>query len=480
MVPGVLSGLLGRDTTLLRAIFAAAPGSLVLLDPDGRTLLGARTILGAVSQPARTQLLAALREGEPWGGEAELHARRVRLCLVPATESASLLLVTDCTAEQELRDQLLQAQRMQAVGQLAGGIAHDFNNLLTAILGAADDLASHPSRAPDDTADIAQIRESATRGAALVRQLMAFGRQQTLQPRVLSVNDAIRRATALLQRLLAEDINLTLDLEEPGRNVRIDPVQFDQVLVNLAVNAGHAMPHGGQLTITSSHALKLRPEPVGAETIPPGRYATIEVRDTGSGIDPGLLPRIFEPFFTTRRAEGGTGLGLSTVHGIIRQSGGYLTVESTVGQGTLFRILFPRDDSVPAPIPADSHPAQAMPSPTGPILLVEDEQAVRRLAERALNRAGWQVVAAGSAAEALACLPKTIGCVVSDVVMPGMDGPTLVKTLRQRQPGLPAILMSGYADSAQRQALAESDIRFLAKPFAMLDLVEAVGQGAGA
>jgi two-component system cell cycle sensor histidine kinase/response regulator CckA len=267
---------------------------------------------------------------------------------------------------------------------------------------------------------------------------MAFGRQQTLQPRVIAINEAIRRATALLQRLLPDDIELVLALEEPGRNVRIDPTQFDQILINLAVNAGHAMPGGGVLTITSGHAILLRPTDAGAETIPPGRYVTIEVRDTGIGIDAASLPHIFEPFFTTRRAEGGTGLGLSTVHGIVRQSGGYLTVQSALTHGTCFRIFLPRDESAVQEVAMPMVLPVSGLARTGPV--------------------------------------RDLACVVSDVVMPGLDGPSLVRALRRDQPGLPAILMSGYADAAQREAMAESDIRFLAKPFAMLDLVEAVGQ----
>jgi two-component system cell cycle sensor histidine kinase/response regulator CckA len=466
---------MGRDGALLRDIAAAADGALAVLDRQGRVVLGPEDALARVREPARGRVLAALRDGAACTVEGAVGDRPARLSLALLGGGQALLTVADAAQEQVLRDQLLQAQRMQAVGHLAGGIAHDFNNLLTAILGAADDLAARPGMAVEEAADLTQIRESATRGAALVRQLLAFGRQQTLRPTVVSVNDAIRRATALLQRLLPDDIELVLELEEPGRNVRVDPTQFDQVLVNLAVNAGHAMQGGGRLTIASFHAILLRPSPAGPETIPPGRYAVIEVRDTGSGIDAATLPHIFEPFFTTRRAEGGTGLGLSTVHGIVRQSGGYLTVSSEVGRGTCFRITLPRDES---PLPAAVVRPVVAPrvARTGPVLLVEDEGAVRRLAERALLRAGWQVVAAGTGQEAVARAPEGLACVVSDVVMPGMDGPALVQALRQRQPGLPAILMSGYADAAQRHAMAASDIRFLAKPFAMLDLVEAVGQ----
>jgi two-component system cell cycle sensor histidine kinase/response regulator CckA len=480
LAPDLLSGPFGQDKALLRDIFAASGGTLILVNRNGHVLLGDGDIHGALQEPALSQLRAALRDGLPWCTDTEFGppsmTRPVRVSLAPLAGGLGLLSVIDRSREQSLQDQLLQAQRMQAVGQLAGGIAHDFNNLLTAILGAVDDLAVQPGVAPVGTADLAQIRESATRGADLVRQLMAFGRQQTLQPRVIAINEAIRRATALLQRLLPDDIELVLALEEPGRNVRIDPTQFDQILINLAVNAGHAMPGGGVLTITSGHAILLRPTDVGAETIPPGRYVTIEVRDTGIGIDAASLPHIFEPFFTTRRAEGGTGLGLSTVHGIVRQSGGYLTVQSALTHGTCFRIFLPRDESAVQEVAMPMVLPVSGLARTGPVLLVEDESAVRRLAERALIRAGWTVVAASSGQEAMLRAPRDLACVVSDVVMPGMDGPSLVRALRRDQPGLPAILMSGYADAAQREAMAESDIRFLAKPFAMLDLVEAVGQ----
>jgi len=369
------------------------------------------------------------------------------------------------------------------VGELAGGIAHDFNNLLTAIIGTTDDMRARAG-SDADREDLGQIRASAERGAALVRQLLAFSRQQTLQPRVISLNDAIRNAALLLERLLGSDVIMTLRLEEPERMVCIDPTQLDQVLVNLAVNASQAMPNGGRVTISSTPRLVLRPEKFGGEIVPPGRYACLSVTDTGNGIPPEIMPRIFEPFFTTKREKGGTGLGLSTVHGIVRQSGGYMQVESTPGEGTSFRILLPRHEEPAiwhggaAPDPGLQPPVPGQPARGNTILLVDDEAPVRRLATKALAREGWHVITATSAEDALETLAREdpgadLACVISDVVMPGMDGPALVRRLRQQWAGLPAILMSGYADAGLRQSLQAADIFFLAKPFGMNELTRA-------
>ena len=440
--------------------------------------------MGRDAAQAAKALAPALKRGRAASATIRLESidppRVLQLALLPLAHGGGLLRVTDRSHEQAIEEQLGQSQRLQAVGELAGGIAHDFNNLLTAILGATDDLLARAG-APDRE-DLSQIRASAERGAALVRQLLAFSRQQTLQPRVLALNDAIRNTARLLERLLGHGVAMRLDLEEPGRLVRIDPTQLDQVLVNLAVNAGHAMPHGGRLTIGASPRLVLRPEKFGGEMVPPGRYACLSVGDTGGGIPPEVLPRIFEPFFTTKREMGGTGLGLSTVHGIVRQSGGYMAVESTPGNGTIFRILLPRYEEATlwqgeptAPQTPTAPPAAAS---GRTVLLVDDEAPVRRLAERALRRQGFEVIAAASAEDALESLAQTTGgadlaCVISDVVMPGLDGPALVRQLRDTWPDLPAILMSGYADAALRDSLQAADICFLAKPFSMAELTRA-------
>ena len=403
--------------------------------------------------------------------------------------AGALLRIVDITLQAQLEAQLAHSQKLQAVGLLAGGIAHDFNNLLTAVLGSAESIAIKNDLDAETREDAAHIQSAAMRGAALVRQLLAFGRQQTLQPRTLAVNDVISDLSGLLRRLLGEKIRLTLDLETPGRAVRADPTQLDQVLINLAVNARDAMAEGGELTLRSGHMTLYRPLASGAESIPPGRYVMIEVGDTGSGIPQDVLPRIFDPFFTTKRDRGGTGLGLSTVHGIVRQSDGFLAVESEPGSGTRFRIYLPRwDEQDPVEIPrvpvTAAPPSSAEPPPgiAPTLLLVEDEEPVRRLAERSFRRKGWNVLAAESGEAALALLDTHEGritVVVSDMVMPGMDGASLLRALRAR-PGfadVPAVLVSGYAEEVLRRELESAQTAFLPKPYLPQELaarVEAV------
>jgi two-component system cell cycle sensor histidine kinase/response regulator CckA len=405
----------------------------------------------------------------------------------------ALLRITDVTLQTELEAQLAHSQKLQAVGQLAGGIAHDFNNLLTTVLGAAESIETRPGIDAETLEDAALIQSGARRGAALVRQLLAFGRQQTMQPRSLAVNHVINDLSILLRRIVGDKVRLSLDLETPGRSVRADPTQLDQVLVNLVVNARDAMPDGGVVTLRSGHMTLYRPLARGPETIPPGRYVMIEVADTGAGIPPEVLPRIFDPFFTTKRDRGGNGLGLSMVHGIVRQSDGFVTVESEPGQGTRFKIYLPRWDereavqipSVPVNALAPAEPAEPLrpqPSMLRPtILLVEDEEQVRRLAERSLRRRGWDVVAADSGEAALAQIDRMdlrVSAVVTDMVMPGMDGARLLRALRARR-GLekvPAVLVSGYADESLRRELDAAQTVFLPKPYLPQELADRVAQ----
>ena len=387
--------------------------------------------------------------------------------------SGALLHVSIIPAQAGPEAQSAQGQRLQAVGQLAAGIAHDFNNLLTAMIGAADEALERGAGDPATMEGLRLIRDSAGRGAGLVRQLLAFGGQQATAPRVLSVNGAVAGIAALLRRLLGSDVRLELDLDAAGPLVQADPTQLDQVLVNLAVNARDAMPGGGRLTLRTAHVTLGH----ALGTAPPGRYALLEVRDTGAGIPPEALPRIFDPFFTTRRGQGGSGLGLATVQGIVRQWGGHLGVESAPGQGTCFRIHLLRHDAeaptAPAPAPAAGLPARTA-------LLVDDEEGVRRMAARALARRGWAVLAAGSGEAALALLHEdpariaALGVVVSDAAMPGMDGPALVRAVRALRPGLPAILASGYPEDVARGEGAGEGVLFLRKPYALRALLEAV------
>ncbi len=429
-------------------------------------------------------------------GGQEVRVTVMPLCDAGQAPSGALLRFADVTAQRQLEAQLAHSQKLQATGQLAGGIAHDFNNLLTAILGAADGILEREQDG-ETREDARQVRASAERGAALVRQLLAFGRQQTLQPRTLAVNDVITDVSGLLRRLLGGNIRLTLALEQPGRLVRADPTQLDQVLINLAVNARDAMRDGGELTLRSGHITVFRPLIHGAETIPPGRYVMIEVQDTGMGIPPDILPRIFDPFFTTKREIGGSGLGLSTVHGIVRQSDGFLAVDSEVGRGTSVRLYLPRWDgaeSVAIPrrprhervtpalalVPvAVAAPLEKASSRRGVILLVDDEDAVCRLAARTLTRAGWEVLAADSGESALDLLRARTGgaapltALVSDMVMPGMDGAALLHAVRAacESAALPAILVSGYAETELRCELQAINAMFLAKPYSLSDLV---------
>ena len=406
----------------------------------------------------------------------------VRVVVMPLPGGGALLRFVDLSEQRQLEARLAHSQKLQATGQLAGGIAHDFNNLLTAVLGAADGiLAREP---PGETQeDAAQIRASAQRGAALVRQLLAFGRQQRLEPRVIAVNDAIEDVCGLLRRLLGGKIRLLLALEQPGRRVRADPSQLDQVLINLAVNARDAMPRGGDLTLRSGHITLYRPMLHGAETIPPGRYVMIEVQDTGEGIPPEVLPRIFDPFFTTKRERGGSGLGLSTVHGIIRQSDGFLGVDSEAGRGTSVRLYLPRWEGEAEELPpepaAKATPPPQPPTMTGLVLLVDDEDAIRKLAARALRRTGWQVIEADSGDSALESLRQSArppDAVITDLVMPGMDGQALAEAVRAHTgvSKLPVIFVSGYAETQNSQTITDPDTIFIAKPYSLADLVAAL------
>jgi two-component system, cell cycle sensor histidine kinase and response regulator CckA len=485
---------------ILRAVLEAASPGLALLDASDRLVawnpelarLCGPTLPLRAGMPMIALIEPSLRDGAATVLDA---GRRVEAALASAgapqvqlerrplavREPYALLRVAPlAAAEQTIRN--AAAARLQSVGALAGGIAHDFNNLLTAIGGSAEAALA---REPDGGAavELRQVMESAARGAALVKQLLAFARQQALHPRVVELNGAVAAMGGLLVRLLGSRVRLGVTLDEPGRRVRIDPTQLDQVIMNLALNARDAMPDGGALRIATGHAVVLQPEPLGQEELPPGRYVTLEVADTGAGIPPEVLGRIFEPFFTTKREQGGSGLGLSTVHGIVRQSGGFIAATSRLGEGTTFRIWLPRHDG-----PSESvGQAAILPPPTpravaatgsapggAPVLLVEDEPPLLRLAERALRRAGFEVLTAASAEEALELLdggaPKPVA-LVSDVVMPGLDGLGLAARLRERDPDLPVLLVSGYAEAALGRDLASERLRLLPKPYGLSDLV---------
>jgi two-component system cell cycle sensor histidine kinase/response regulator CckA len=400
-----------------------------------------------------------------------------------AGDSSHVAHLIDATEQKKLELQFAQSQKMQAVGQLAGGVAHDFNNLLTAMIGFCDLLLLRHRPGDQSFADLMQIKQNANRAASLVRQLLAFSRQQTLRPTVLSVTDVLAELTHLLRRLLGEIIELDISHGRDLYSVKVDQGQLEQVIINLAVNARDAMGEdGGHLTIrTQNVALNAAIEREG-ETVPPGEYVLIAIADDGHGIPRDHLDRIFEPFFSTKEVGGGTGLGLSTVYGIVKQTGGFILVDSTVGVGTTFRIYLPRYQETAAEAAAREREATQTRDLTGVanLLLVEDEDAVRSFAARALRKKGYTVTEASSGEEALQLLDGDGGAVdvlITDVVMPTIDGPTLVKRARERQGDLKVIFISGYTEDSFRQQLdSEVDVRFLSKPFSLKELASAVKQ----
>jgi two-component system, cell cycle sensor histidine kinase and response regulator CckA len=396
-------------------------------------------------------------------------------------EAAVLLSLKDNSEESRLKREVAQATKMQAVGQLAGGVAHDFNNILTAIIGHCDLMMMRHTPGDSDYDDIQQIKGNSNRAAGLTRQLLAFSRQQTLRPQVLQLPDVIAEVSHLLQRLLGETVTLSIT---HGRNlgaVRADPGQLEQVIVNLAVNARDAMQAtpsgGGTLTLQTYAVTSADVRKLGADMMPIADYTALRVSDTGTGIPPDVLPKVFEPFFTTKEVGKGTGLGLSTVYGIVKQSGGFIFADSVPGKGTSFVIYLPvhaMEAVVPAAPAKIDKPADLWGS--GTVLIVEDEDMVRNVAERALARHGYTVLTAAHGEEALELLAANggIDLLVSDVVMPTMDGPTLVRHARERFPDLPILFMSGYAEEQLRKSIDLDRVSFLPKPFSVKQLAEAV------
>ena len=392
----------------------------------------------------------------------------------------------DTTESKRLETRLYQAQKLEAIGLLAGGVAHDFNNLLTIILGYADVGKNALQDSEMLLRSLDGIQNAALRAAGLTKQLLAFGRKQVMQPRLISVNDELTDIKRMLRRILREDIDLHLALAPDIGVVKTDPVHIQQVLLNLAMNAQDAMPHGGRLTIETanvdldaSHALSHR-------EVQPGPYVQLAVSDTGAGMDAATLGHIFEPFFTTKSQAKGTGLGLATVYGIVKQSGGHIWVYSEPGKGTSFKIYLPRLEGAAAPraseIPRSEERGEE--TPTATLLIVEDEDALRSLMVKACRDAGYHVLEGRGGEEAMALIASHSGKIdllVTDVIMPGISGRTLADQVAERRPETRILFCSGYAENAVvHHGVLAPDVEFLQKPFtpdALLRRIRSVLRG---
>jgi signal transduction histidine kinase/HAMP domain-containing protein/ActR/RegA family two-component response regulator len=388
-------------------------------------------------------------------------------------------LVMDVTERRHLEEQLIQSQKMEAIGRLAGGIAHDFNNLLTGILGYARFAIASLPEGDGARADVMEIERAGTRAAALTSQLLAYARRQMIAPRVTSLNDLVRGMDSMVRRLIGEDIVLDIRCAPDLWSARVDPTQFEQVILNLTVNARDAMPEGGQLSITTGNRVLGGSENLGHPEVTPGPYVMLKVSDTGSGMDAATQARIFEPFFTTKEQGKGTGLGLAVAYGIIAQAGGHILVASELGQGTTFSVLLPRATEVPESELADTGAAVG-PAPRGDetVLVAEDEPLVRKLAVRILGNLGYRVLEAADGPDALALAESQGGPIhllVTDVVMPGMTGKELATTLKERYRDLRVIYMSGYAEHlVVQRGVLDDGIAFIPKPFDPVNLARTV------
>lgn len=498
----------------LRIFYERSPIGMAIITPDGhikdanqrflemlgekRESLISQSLTHFVSQDLQSQLDERLKEviktsdNTTLSFELNFAALRSFLGLVFMNRLEDLsgqnpqiiIQVLDITQQKNLELSLTQSRKMQSIGQLAGGIAHDFNNLLTAMIGFCDLLLQRHKPGEQTFADIMQIKQNANRGANLVRQLLAFSRQQTLQPKIVNVTDILAELSQLLKRLIGINIELKILHGRDIGQVRVDQSQLEQVIINLAVNARDAMDQGGVLTIAtaSRHLATPLHSPSTHDTIPVGDYVVITITDTGVGIAKDHLPRIFDPFFSTKPVGAGTGLGLSTVYGILKQTGGHITVDSTIDKGTSFTIFLPA-------VEADAVQPAAAPLPpktvvdltgTGTVLLVEDEDSVRLFTARALKNKGYTVLEARSGQEALQIMQGhegKIDIVITDLVMPEMDGATLINTIREHNTEIKILCVSGYAEETLRERVhSYQEVMFLAKPYSLKELASCVKQ----
>lgn len=485
------------------AFFDELPVPLLRLSRDGSVQSSnrlARKLLGVESSEGKT--FGDLTEGlgrsiSDWLDDAAmgrgtiqpeiLRVKRrdgevfVQVTLNRATEAGETVLIavlSDATKLKSLEAQFVQSQKMQAIGQLAGGVAHDFNNLLTAISGHCDLLLLRHDQGDSDYADLVQINQNANRAAALVGQLLAYSRKQTLRPEVIDMRDTLSDLAHLLNRLVGEKVTLSLSHDPMLSKIRADKRQLEQVIMNLVVNARDAMHQKGDIRIETKNLILKQALKRDRAVVAPGRYVSVKVIDEGDGISTDQLEKVFEPFFTTKRVGEGTGLGLSTAYGIIKQSGGFIFVDSTIGEGTCFQVLLPAYDVVEnrAPVKKDT-PKPMMPA-EGVVLLVEDEAPVRAFASRALQLRGFTVLEAESAEDALELLADqelSVDVFVTDVVMPGIDGPSWVQQALKDRPEVSVVFMSGYAEETfgDTQSKIPNSV-FLPKPFSLTELTETV------
>jgi two-component system cell cycle sensor histidine kinase/response regulator CckA len=473
------SGKIERANKLARGLLSIEAGESPLFSD----------LIGGLGRPVGDWLADALEgrclhQTEVMRAKGDKEERYLQVTLGREIEDGEVTLIamiTDATELKTLEAQFVQSQKMQAIGQLAGGVAHDFNNLLTAISGHCDLLMLRHDPGDMDYGDLEQINQNANRAASLVSQLLAFSRKQNLQLEVLDMRDTLSDLTHLLNRLVGAQISLNLTHDPQLQSVRADRRQLEQVIMNLVVNARDAMDgQGGEISIETRNAKLQTDLKRDRAVVPRGDYVVVKVRDNGSGIAPEKLSKIFEPFFTTKRTGEGTGLGLSTAYGIVKQSGGFIFVDSTLSKGTEFTIFFPtydRPDVVEEPAPAAPTASETGPV-DGVVLLVEDESPVRAFASRALQLRGFQVLEAESGEEALEVLANTaceVDIVVTDVVMPGLDGPSWVRQARETRPDLKVVFVSGYAEENFNQDKSEiPNSIFLPKPFSLNELTATV------
>jgi len=510
----------------LDGLLAQLPLGLAMTDRDGRFLFGNEAFLRSVGREGRglpafpTDLVvredkAALSDAVRRHGRGPATSGDVAVRLTSSPEepvslglagvrglgeAAVLLSLADTSQENQLRRQVAQATKMQAVGQLAGGVAHDFNNVLTAIIGTCDLMLLRHIPGDSDYDDIQQIRANSNRAASLTRQLLAFSRQQTLRPEIIQLPDVISEVSPLIKRLLGEKITFYVQHDRNLGPVRADPQQLEQVIMNLAVNARDAIQSRGngrgRISLYTRTLQAKQVVQLGSEVLPAADYTVLVVQDTGGGIPPHVLPKLFEPFFTTKEQGKGTGLGLSTAYGIVKQSGGFIFADNISDKaghatGASFTVYLPVHRGE-MPKKREAAPLVSSDwSAGGKVLLVEDEDMVRTVAERALTRAGYEVTACANGEEGLAAITEggEFDLVVSDVVMPGMDGPAMVRAIRARRPRMPVLFMSGYAEEQLRRDIDIPDMHFIAKPFSVAAIGDKVGavlretraeQGAGA